>query len=100
MKVNSLTSRADFENGTCEKQVWVSLADLYNCNDPDDALDFIDVNMDRDEKGHLVSEPAYDDVNLTDFTPTPVGGVEMKKFFHTMFKFLRAIQNCMPVRLP
>jgi hypothetical protein len=87
MKVNSLKSHVDFENGTCEKQSWSSLADLYNSSDPDDALDSLDVTLDADDKGHLVSELAFDDTNVTDFTQTPTGGAGLKKFFNTMFKF-------------
>jgi hypothetical protein len=54
MEVNHLKGRVDHENGNTEKQTWSSLADLYNCLDPDVQVDTFDCDLDKDDHNHLV----------------------------------------------
>jgi hypothetical protein len=85
-QVNNLKRRVDHENGTSEKQTWLALADLYNSTDPDKGVVF-DSALQTDENDHLIDNPGYEHINLTNFTMTPIGGnKEIKKYMAGLFK--------------
>jgi hypothetical protein len=86
MKVNALKGRVDHENGTSEKHVWLTLADLYNCVNPDDGIGSIDFDCPQDKYRHLNGEKEFHRATLTNFATTPNGGVELKGYFFGLFK--------------
>jgi hypothetical protein len=93
MQVNNLKGWCDHENGMSEKQTWSSLADLYNSTDPDDGVDIFDRTLPTDKKDHLIDNVGYDAIDLTNFTITPVGGNEIKKYIFGLFKLWAEIKK-------
>jgi hypothetical protein len=86
MAVDNLTGRVDHENGTSKKQTWSALTDLYNSTDPDQGVDIFDCYLKTNEKNHLINQTGYNSIDLTNFTMTPIGSKEIKKFLPGLFK--------------
>jgi hypothetical protein len=53
-----------------------------------------DRTIESDFNDHLIYEDAYDKVHPTNFTPTAVGGKDVRKFIYLLFK-LQADSNVM-----
>jgi hypothetical protein len=49
------------------------------------------------EARHLIVNDRYDSVDITNFTVTPVGGKEIKKFIMSMFKLCADIKKMMSI---
>jgi hypothetical protein len=86
LQVNSLKSRSDDENGTSEKQTWSALADLYNNTEPDPMMDNFDDTAIKDLHNHLIRNPGYEDIDLTNFTETTDNGNDLQKYITGLFK--------------
>jgi hypothetical protein len=97
MAVNNLKGRVDHENGTSEKHTWSALADLYNSSYPDEGVNLFDSVLPMDKHNHLTTNPGYKAVDLTNFSTTPIGGWEIKKYILGMFRLRSDIKKMMAI---
>jgi hypothetical protein len=70
---------------------------LYNSTDPDAAIDVFDTTVTGDKKDQLINNVGYETVDLTNFTMTPIGGKEIKKYIFTLFKVQAEMNKMMGV---
>jgi hypothetical protein len=91
--INRLMKRADHEDGATEKSTYCSLADQYNNELPDIAMDFIDSDVPSDIEGHVKKIPAFIAADPSEFITTSGDGKPFKKFKKEMFGLQNALKT-------
>ena len=93
--INRLMKRADHEDGTTEKETYIALAELYNSDVPNIALDLLDCEMEAEIEPHLLTNTAFIAADLMKFTPTTSDGKPFKKFIKEMFALRKYMKELM-----